>query len=389
MNRPDLHTTQEEREGRGAEIGALRREHDDLQRELADPSLHEDPSRARSVARRHARLERILNAADRLDTLSGDLQTAQELADADPEFAAEAEQLTEAVQAARTELDDLLAPRDPDDARDVILEIRAGAGGEESALFAAEMLRMYRAYAESKGWRCEVLDASESDLGGLRDVTCSVSSRGSEDEGVYAFLKHEAGVHRVQRVPVTESAGRIHTSAVGVLVLPEADDTDESELLAEQLAPANLRIDVFRSSGPGGQSVNTTDSAVRITHLPTGIVASCQDQKSQLQNREQALRILRARLLDAHRIEQEAQASQTRRSQVRTVDRSERVRTYNFPESRIADHRSGYKANNLPQVLDGALDAVIDSCRELERRRRLEAARAESTASTQRGEDRT
>lgn len=389
MNRQDLHTSQEEREGRGAEIGALRREHDDLQRELADPSLHEDPSRARSVARRHARVERILNAADRLDTLSGDLQTARELADADPEFAAEAEQLTEAVQAARTELDDLLAPRDPDDGRDVILEIRAGAGGEESALFAAEMLRMYRAYAESKGWRCEVLDASESDLGGLREVTCSVSSRGSEDEGVYAFLKHEAGVHRVQRVPVTESAGRIHTSAVGVLVLPEADDTDESELLAEQLAPANLRIDVFRSSGPGGQSVNTTDSAVRITHLPTGIVASCQDQKSQLQNREQALRILRARLLDAHRIEQEEQASQTRRSQVRTVDRSERVRTYSFPESRIADHRSGYKANNLPQVLDGALDAVIDSCRELERRRRLEAARAESAASITRGEDRT
>lgn len=389
MNRQDLHTSQEEREGRGAEIGALRREHDDLQRELADPSLHEDPSRARSVARRHARVERILNAADRLDALSGDLQTARELADADPDFAAEAEQLTEAVQAARTELDDLLVPRDPDDARDVILEIRAGAGGEESALFAAEMLRMYRAYAESKGWRCEVLDASESDLGGLREVTCSVSSRGSEDEGVYAFLKHEAGVHRVQRVPVTESAGRIHTSAVGVLVLPEADDTDESELLAEQLAPANLRIDVFRSSGPGGQSVNTTDSAVRITHLPTGIVASCQDQKSQLQNREQALRILRARLLDAHRIEQEEQASQTRRSQVRTVDRSERVRTYNFPESRIADHRSGYKANNLPQVLDGALDAVIDSCRELERRRRLEAARAESAASITRGEDRT
>ena len=389
MNRRDLHTSQEEREGRGAEIGALRREHDDLQRELADPSLHEDPSRARSVARRHARVERILNAADRLDTLSGDLQTARELADADPDFAAEAEQLTEAVQAARTELDDLLAPRDPDDGRDVILEIRAGAGGEESALFAAEMLRMYRAYAEPKGWRCEVLDASESDLGGLREVTCSVSSRGSEDEGVYAFLKHEAGVHRVQRVPVTESAGRIHTSAVGVLVLPEADDTDESELLAEQLAPANLRIDVFRSSGPGGQSVNTTDSAVRITHLPTGIVASCQDQKSQLQNREQALRILRARLLDAHRIEQEEQASQTRRSQVRTVDRSERVRTYNFPESRIADHRSGYKANNLPQVLDGALDAVIDSCRELERRRRLEAARAESAASIKRGEDRT
>jgi len=260
----------------------------------------------------------------------------------------------------------------------VILEIKAGAGGEESALFAAEMLRMYRAYAESQGWRVEVLTSAESELGGFKDVTVAIAARGAggSGSGVYAHLKHEAGVHRVQRVPVTESQGRIHTSAVGVLVLPEADEADESELLAEAMAPANLRIDVFRSSGPGGQSVNTTDSAVRITHLPTGVVVSCQDQKSQLQNREQALRILRTRLLDARRAEQEAQSSAARRSQVRTVDRSERIRTYNFPESRVADHRTGYKAGNLAQVLSGDLEDLIASSREAERAARLADAQA-------------
>ena len=260
----------------------------------------------------------------------------------------------------------------------MILEIKAGAGGEESALFAAEMLRMYRAYAESQGWRVEVLTSAESELGGFKDVTVAIAARGAggPGSGVYAHLKHEAGVHRVQRVPVTESQGRIHTSAVGVLVLPEADEADESELLAEAMAPANLRIDVFRSSGPGGQSVNTTDSAVRITHLPTGVVVSCQDQKSQLQNREQALRILRTRLLDARRAEQEAQSSAARRSQVRTVDRSERIRTYNFPESRVADHRTGYKAGNLAQVLSGDLEDLIASSREAERAARLADAQA-------------
>ena len=268
----------------------------------------------------------------------------------------------------------------------MILEIKAGAGGEESALFAAEMLRMYRAYAESKGWRLEVLTSAESDLGGLKDVTVAIAARSvaGPADGVWAHLKHEAGVHRVQRVPVTESQGRIHTSAVGVLVLPEADDEDESELLAEAMAPANLRIDVFRSSGPGGQSVNTTDSAVRITHLPTGVVVSCQDQKSQLQNREQALRILRTRLLDARRAEQEAQSSAARRSQVRSVDRSERIRTYNFPESRVADHRTGYKAGNLAQVLAGDLDELIASSRDAERAARL----ADAEAGTDQGQER-
>ena len=365
----------------GDRLAPLRQEHARLQESMADPALHDDPGRARRVGRRYAELEGILEAADRRDRTAADLATAAELAELgeeDEELAAETAQLRERLEAERAHLEELLAPRDPDDARDVILEIKAGAGGEESALFAAEMLRMYRAFAEAKGWRTEVLTSSPTELGGLKDVTVAIASRGAgaPGDGVYAHLKHEAGVHRVQRVPVTESQGRIHTSAVGVLVLPEADEADESELLSEAMAPANLRIDVFRSSGPGGQSVNTTDSAVRITHVPTGIVVSCQDQKSQLQNREQALRILRTRLLDARRAEQEAASSAARRSQVRTVDRSERIRTYNFPESRVADHRTGYKANNLAQVLAGDLGELIDSSRRAEREARLaEAAR--------------
>ncbi|ATG51693.1 peptide chain release factor 1 [Brachybacterium vulturis] len=365
----------------GDRLAPLRHEHARLQESMADPALHEDAARARRVGRRYAELEGILEAAAQLDATTADLETARELAElgeGDEELAVETEQLEARLTEQREHLEDLLAPRDPDDARDVILEIKAGAGGEESALFAAEMLRMYRAFAESQGWRVEVLTSAESDLGGLKDVTVAIAARGAggPGAGVYAHLKHEAGVHRVQRVPVTESQGRIHTSAVGVLVLPEADEADESDVLAEAMAPANLRIDVFRSSGPGGQSVNTTDSAVRITHLPTGVVVSCQDQKSQLQNREQALRILRTRLLDARRAEQEAQSSATRRSQVRTVDRSERIRTYNFPESRVADHRTGFKAGNLAQVLAGDLGDLIASSRDAERAARLAEAQA-------------
>lgn len=358
-----------------AGLPALREEHRRLQQEMADPSLHEDAGRARRVGRRYAELEAIISRSDEIRAVQADLATARELALEDPDFAAEADQLEARAARLSEELEELLAPRDPDDGRDVILEIKAGAGGEESALFAAEMLRMYRQYAAARGWILEVLDLADSDLGGIKAATVSIRSRGAGTpaDGVWAHLKHEAGVHRVQRVPVTESAGRIHTSAVGVLVLPEADETDEAELLADALAPANLRVDVFRSSGPGGQSVNTTDSAVRITHLPTGIVVSCQNEKSQLQNREQALRILRSRLLDAHHAAQDAEASQARRSQVRTVDRSERIRTYNFPESRVTDHRTGYKANNLDQVLAGDLDAVIDSSRRAEREARLAA----------------
>ncbi|MCL6423783.1 peptide chain release factor 1 [Brachybacterium sp. JHP9] len=358
-----------------ARRAALREERAALQAEMADPALHEDASRARRVGRRYAELEQLLGTDADLIAAAQDLATARELAPEDPDLAEEADRLEVEVRDRAERLRELLAPRDEDDGRDVIMEIKAGAGGEESALFAAEMLRMYRQYATAHGWVLEVLEETGSDLGGIKDATVSIRARGAATaDGVWAHLKHEGGVHRVQRVPVTESAGRIHTSAVGVLVVPEADETDEAELLAGELAPANLRIDVYRSSGPGGQSVNTTDSAVRITHVPTGLVVSCQNEKSQLQNREQALRILRSRLLDLHRAQQDAEASAVRRTQVRTVDRSERIRTYNFPESRVADHRTGFKASNLDQVLAGDMDALIESSRRAEAEARMSAA---------------
>ena len=285
-----------------------------------------------------------------------------------PTFADEVTSLTELVDELQGKLAALLTPRDPDDAKDAIVEIKAGEGGEESALFAGDLLRMYLRYAERHGWKTEVLSASESDLGGYKDVTVAVKAPGSPApaDGVWARLKFEGGVHRVQRVPVTESQGRIHTSAAGVFVAPEADETVDVAIDSN-----DLRVDVFRSSGPGGQSVNTTDSAVRITHLPTGIVVSCQNEKSQLQNKEQAMRILRARMLAAARDAAAATAADARRSQVRTVDRSERVRTYNYPENRIADHRVGFKAYNLDAVLDGDLDAVLDSLDQADRSERL------------------
>jgi peptide chain release factor 1 len=250
-----------------------------------------------------------------------------------------------------------LLPRDPNDDRDVIIEVKAGAGGDESALFAGDLVRMYQRYAEKQGWKIEIIDLTESDLGGYKDISMAVKSKGVAEQGKspYARLKFEGGVHRVQRVPETESQGRIHTSAAGVLVLPEAEEVDV------ELNMNDVRVDVYRSSGPGGQSVNTTDSAVRLTHVPTGIVVSCQNEKSQLQNKESALRILRARLLADAQEKAEALASAERKSQVRTVDRSERIRTYNFPENRLSDHRVNYKSNNLDAVLNGELDDVIQA----------------------------
>jgi peptide chain release factor 1 len=328
------------------------------QTRLSDPALHADQAQARKVARRHAELKPIVEAYREWVTLGDDVQAALELATTDSGFADEAEALESRREETAQRLRGLLVPRDPLDDNDVILEIKAGEGGEESALFAGDLLRMYLRYAESRGWRTEILDAEESDLGGYRDVAVAVKSKGTPGPGEapYARLKFEGGVHRVQRVPVTESQGRIHTSAAGVLVLPEAEEVDVT------IDPNDLRIDVYRSSGPGGQSVNTTDSAVRITHLPTGVVVSCQNEKSQLQNREQALRILRARLLAIAMEEQAQAASDSRRAQVRTVDRSERIRTYNFPENRISDHRVGYKAHNLDQVLSGELDPIVQAC---------------------------
>jgi peptide chain release factor 1 len=334
-------------------LDELMAEYADLERQLADPAVHADQSTARRLGRRYAELGPIVATYRVWLHTNDDLAAARELAEEEPSFADEVTTLAARRGELEERLAELLLPRDPDDGKDVIVEVKAGEGGEESALFAGDLLRMYLRYAERRGWRTELIDATPSDLGGYKDATLAVRGRG--DGGVWGRLKYEGGVHRVQRVPVTESQGRIHTSAAGVLVLPEAADVDV------QIDAADLRIDVFRSSGPGGQSVNTTDSAVRITHLPTGIVVSCQNEKSQLQNKEQALRILRARLLALAREEAEREAADARRSQVRTVDRSERVRTYNFPENRISDHRVNYKAYNLDQVLDGDLDGVIQA----------------------------
>jgi peptide chain release factor 1 len=346
-------------------------EHAEIERALSDPAVHADAGRARTLGRRYAELNQVVRAFRTWESAHDDAAAAAELASEDESFAAELPALRGAENEAAEHLRRVLVPRDPDDGRDVILEIKAGEGGEESALFAGDLLRMYLRYAEQRGWGTQMLDATQTELGGYKDVQVAIKARSVQDpaDGVWASLKYEGGVHRVQRVPVTESQGRIHTSAAGVLVFPEVEDPGEVEI-----DPNDLRIDVFRSSGPGGQSVNTTDSAVRITHLPTGIVVSMQNEKSQLQNREQALRVLRARLLAAQQEAAAAEAADLRRSQVRTVDRSERIRTYNFPENRIADHRTGYKAYNLDQVLDGDLDPVVRSAIEADEAARLAAA---------------
>ncbi|RNL65252.1 peptide chain release factor 1 [Nocardioides marmoriginsengisoli] len=350
-------------------VDGLIAEHAELEHALADPGVHADQSRARKLNQRYAELSAIVRTHAEWLQLGEDAEAAQELAGEDEAFALEAVELAERRVVVAERLRQLLIPRDASDSKDALLEVKSGEGGEESALFAGDLLRMYTRYAEARGWSTEVLDANESDLGGYKSVTVAVKAKGvpAPGEAPYALLKFEGGVHRVQRVPVTESQGRVHTSAAGVLVMPEAEQVDVS------INDNDLRIDVFRSSGPGGQSVNTTDSAVRITHLPTGIVVSCQNEKSQLQNKESAMRILRARLLAAAEEAANAEASAARKSQIRTVDRSERIRTYNYPENRISDHRTGYKAYNLDQVLDGALEPVIESSVQADMTARLEA----------------
>jgi peptide chain release factor 1 len=333
-------------------------EYSEVERQLANPDVHGDQAAARQLGRRYAQLRPVVAAYREWVSASDDLTAAREFVEDDPSFAEEVATLEIRTEAAAEHLTTLLLPRDPMDDKDVIVEVKAGEGGDESALFAGDLARMYMRYAERRGWSTEVLDAVDSDLGGYKDISIAVKARGIPEPGTgpFARLKFEGGVHRVQRVPVTESQGRIHTSAAGVLVLPEAEDVDVV------IDPNDLRIDVYRSSGPGGQSVNTTDSAVRITHIPSGVVVSCQNEKSQLQNKESAMRILRARLLAAAEEAAAKEASDARRTQVRTVDRSERIRTYNFPENRLSDHRVGFKSHNLDAVLDGELDAVIDAC---------------------------
>jgi peptide chain release factor 1 len=348
-------------------LSALLAEYGELEKRLADPAIHTDQAAARRVGRRFAELTPIHKTSAELDQLRADLSAARELAEEDPGFAAEAEELATRLPVVEERLAELLAPRDPNDAKDVILEVKAGEGGEESALFAGDLLRMYLRYAERRGWVTELLDTQESDLGGIKDVSVAIKTKGVPEGGygVWSRMKWEGGVHRVQRVPATESQGRIHTSAAGVLVTPEAEETEV------EIDPGDLRIDVFRSSGPGGQSVNTTDSAVRITHLPTGIVSSCQNERSQLQNKDRAMRMLRAKLAQLQQEQALAAAADARKAQIRTVDRSERIRTYNFPQNRISDHRIGYTAYNLDLVVAGDMDGVLDALTEADRVARI------------------
>jgi len=327
----------------------------EVERELAEPATAKDPAKLKALGREHARLERIRKVAAQFDKLRSELEQAHELTrDSDPALAelaqADVEQLTPRFAVVEAELQELLVPPDPLDERDTIVEIRAGTGGDEAALFAADLLRMYTRYAERRGWTVEMVGLSEGNMGGVKEAIFSV--RGGN---AYGRLRYESGVHRVQRVPTTEAQGRIHTSAATVAVLTEAEDVDVA------IEEKDLKVDVFRSSGPGGQSVNTTDSAVRITHLPTGLVVQCQDQKSQLQNKVKAMEVLRARLLDRMVAEQEADRSRERRAMVGTGDRSAKIRTYNFPQNRVTDHRINLTVHSLDETLDGELDKFVDA----------------------------
>jgi peptide chain release factor 1 len=324
---------------------------------LAAPDVARNPAQLKSLGREHTRLAPVVRLAERLARLQNELAQARELAEeADPELAALARadlsRLSPEIETLSAELHDLLVPRDPHDDRDAIVEIRAGTGGDEAALFAADLYRMYQRFSERHDLSWEPISLSEGTLDGIKEAIIAV--RGAD---AYGLLRRESGVHRVQRVPATETQGRIHTSAATVAVLPEAEEVDVA------IAPQDLKIDVFRSSGPGGQSVNTTDSAVRITHLPTGLVVSQQDQKSQLQNKIKAMEVLRARLLDRMLAEQEASRARDRRAMVGTGDRSAKVRTYNFPQSRVTDHRINLSLYNLGDILDGHLDNLVQALR--------------------------
>ncbi|MEX0706078.1 MAG: peptide chain release factor 1 [Nitriliruptoraceae bacterium] len=347
------------------QLGAIEARFADIEAQLADPEVSGDGGRYSELAKQHAQLSGVVHSYRRWRETRDDLQAAREmLADADRDERAQLDAEIETLAAQLVTLEEglrlELAPRDPNDDRDVIVEIRSAAGGDEAGLFAGELRDMYLRFAQSKGWVARVLDESPQGIGGVKEAVLEIAGADA-----FAHLKHESGVHRVQRVPATESQGRIHTSTASVAVLPAAEEVDVD------IDPGDLRIDVYRSSGPGGQSVNTTDSAVRITHVPTGVVVACQDEKSQHQNRDKALRVLRSRLLQAEQERQAQQRSDARRGQIGTGDRSEKVRTYNVPQSRVTDHRIGFTTHALADVLAGGLDELVDALRRAEREARL------------------
>jgi peptide chain release factor 1 len=344
----------------------LEERYEELTRELSTPEVASDPDRLRDLGKKHAELHEIVTTYRRYQETLRQLDEVRLMArdERDPEMLAflraEEADVEQRASGLEKQLEALLAPRDPNDERDVVLEIRAGTGGQEAALFAANLFEMYRRYADRRGWKTDVLSSSPSDLGGFKEAVLEVAGRGA-----YSRLKHESGVHRVQRIPVTESGGRIHTSTATVAVLPEAEEVDVA------IDPDDLEIDVFRSSGPGGQSVNTTDSAVRITHKPTGIVVSVQEERSQRQNREKAMRYLRSRLLKMAQDQKQREEAAARKAQVGTGERSEKIRTYNFPQNRVTDHRVSISVHNLPQVLAGDLDEFVDALVTKERQLQL------------------